>query len=295
MNFGLVGRCHVICRIGSVKMICAGAKYVSGCPPLFVRQSVHVEIYEQARSLPCLWLYSWTLLFIGCPPRSIPACGITAYRKFYHRKNYLFAVQASISLQARNWILAGLAAFLVLVHWSAYSRLGADGTIMADGIGSSAVVVLMISVGLSLASWATLSCIAKNITLQGIALGIIVGASLVMPFLQVLGPMSGVIVGIVAGFAAFLFQRRISSHRGRPLRAVTVTLGSAYFVLIVIALMLPVMASIWNAGDGISTWSGTPEGLETPGFNDSLHDRIDLVFLVISISSLAVTGLVVRR
>ena len=202
---------------------------------------------------------------------------------------------ASISLQARNWILAGLAAFLVLVPWSVYSRLGVDSTTVADGIGSSAIVVLMISVVLSLVSWAAFSCATKNITPQGIALGIIVGASLVMPFLQVLGPMGGVAVGTVAGFAAFLFQRRISNHQGRPLTAATVTLVSVYIVLTSIVLALPVATSVWDVSDGTGAWQGTAEGLETSEITDALYDRIEFVFFAIAIPSLVTTGLVARR
>lgn len=202
---------------------------------------------------------------------------------------------ATRSTKFETGLLAGMAAFLVLVPWSVYAGLGRDSMIVVDGIGTSAVIVLMISIALSLASWAVLSCATRNITPQGIALGIIVGASLVMPFLQVLGPMGGVVVGAVAGFVAFLFQRRISNHQGRPLTAATVTLASAYFVLTVIALTLPVATSIWDTGDGIGAWQGTAEGLETLGFTDALHDRIGFVFFAIAIPSLVATGLVVRR
>lgn len=192
-------------------------------------------------------------------------------------------------------LLAGMAAFLVLVPWFVFAGLGADGMIVVDGLASSAVIVLMISVVLALASWAVLSCATKNISPQGIALGIIVGASLVMPFLQILGPMSGVVVGIVAGFVAFLFQKRISNRQGRPLVAAAVVLASTYFVLTTIAVALPVIASVWYAGDGITTRHGTVEGLETSGFNDVLYGSIDFVLFAIAIPFLVAAGLVVRR
>ena len=191
-------------------------------------------------------------------------------------------------------LLAGMAAFLVLVPWFVFAGLGADGTIVVDGMASSAVIVLTISIVLALASWAVLSCATKNISPQGIALGIIAGASLVMPFLQVLGPMSGVVVGIVAGFVAFLFQKRIANRQGRPLVAAAVVLASAYFVLTTI-LVLSVTASVWNTGDGIGAWQGTVEGLEIPGFNDVLYGSVDFVLFAIAVPFLVAAGLVVRR
>lgn len=192
-------------------------------------------------------------------------------------------------------LLAGMAAFLVLVPWFAFTGLGADVMIVVDGIASSAVIVLMISIVLALASWAVLSCATKNISPQGIALGFIAGASLVMPFLQILGPMGGAVVGVVAGFAAFLFQKRIANHQGRPLVAAAVVLASAYFVLTAIALVLPVTTSVWDTGDGIGAWQGTVGGLETSGFNDVLYGSVDFVLLAIAVPFLVAAGLVVRR
>ena len=204
-------------------------------------------------------------------------------------------MSVSRPLKAGTWLLSGMAAFLALVPWFVYAGLGSGGIIMADGVWYSAVIVLTISIVLSLVSWAALSCATKNITPQGVALGVITGASLVMPFLQVLGPMGGAVVGAVAGFAAFQLQRRISNRRGRPLTIAMATLASAYLVLMVTVLAVQATAPVWEANDGISTWSGTPEGLETSGFGDILHDRIGLVFFVITIPTLAVAGLAVRR
>ncbi len=204
-------------------------------------------------------------------------------------------MSVSHPLKAGTWLLPGMAAFLVLVPWSVYAGLGSGGMIVTDGIAYSAVIVLTISVVISLVSWAALSCATKNITPQGVALGVITGASLVMPFLQVLGPMGGAVVGAVAGFVAFLFQRRISNRRGRPLTIAMATLASAYFVLIVTVLVVQVAVPVWEVNDGISTWSGTAEGLETSGFGDVLHERVGLAFFVITIPSLAIAGLAVRR
>lgn len=58
---------------------------------------------------------------------------------------------ASRSTKFETGLLAGMAAFLVLVPWAVYAGLGRDSMIVVDGIGTSAVIVLMISIALSLA------------------------------------------------------------------------------------------------------------------------------------------------
>ena len=163
--------------------------------------------------------------------------------------------------ELRNVLLIAVAVFLVLVPWFELLSFGAGNEIMVDGIATSAVIVLVIAVGFSLTSWLVISWISKGIRLPGIALGVITGAALAVPFLQVLGPMAGVVVGVVAGFVAFLFQKKMADPKeNRPLITAVATLAVAYFVLIVVSLVFT-PTSIWD--DGIVEWYGTAGGLES--------------------------------
>ena len=192
----------------------------------------------------------------------------------------------------RNVFLIAVAVFLVLVPWFEVLSFGAGNEIMVDGIATSAVIVLVIAIGFSLASWLVISWISKGIRLPGIALGVITGAALAVPFLQVLGPMAGVIVGVVAGFVAFLFQKKMADPKeNRPLITAVATLAAAYFVLIVVSLVFT-PTSIWD--DGIVEWYGTADGLESPVFDAVSYGNISPSLLLAAVSSLIITGLVLR-
>ncbi len=187
-----------------------------------------------------------------------------------------------------------VAAFLVLVPWFEGSKFSTN-EFMVDGVATSAIVVLVVAIAFSLVSWLILSAISKDIKLLGIALGIITGAAMVIPFLQVLGPMAGVIVGVVAGFVAFLLQKKIASPtENRPLTAAATTLAATYFVVIVVVLTVQ-STTMWDTGDGTGAWSGTADGLEGSGFANILHSGIGFAFFPAVISSLIMTILIVRN
>ena len=153
-----------------------------------------------------------------------------------------------------------VAAFLVLVPWFEGSKFSTN-EFMVDGVATSAIVVLVVAIAFSLVSWLILSAISKDIKLLGIALGIITGAAMVIPFLQVLGPMAGVIVGAVAGFVAFLLQKKIANPtENRPLTAATATLAATYFVVIAVVLTVQ-STTMLDTGDGIGAWSGTADAV----------------------------------
>ena len=194
----------------------------------------------------------------------------------------------------KTGLLMAVAAFLVLVPWFEGSKFSTN-EFMVDGVATSAIVVLVVAIAFSLVSWLILSAISKDIKLLGIALGIITGAAMVIPFLQVLGPMAGVIVGAVAGFVAFLLQKKIANPtENRPLTAAAATLAATYFVVIAVVLTVQ-STTMLDTGDGIGAWSGTADGLESSGFANILHSGIGFVFFPVVISSLIMTILIVRN
>lgn len=187
-----------------------------------------------------------------------------------------------------------IAAFLVLLPWFQGFDIGINNEVMVDGITTSAIAVMIITIIFSLVSWFLFSWASKNIKFAGIPLSIITSASLVIPFLQVLGPMAAVIVGVVAGFAAFMIQKKMTSPiENKSLIVATITLVAAYSVLITV-ILVTLTNSIWDAGNGIGAWTGTAELLENPGFYTILRNHIGFVFFLAIIPSLIITGLIVR-
>ncbi len=191
-------------------------------------------------------------------------------------------------------ILAIIAAFLLLVPW--IGMLGFDpGRIQADGTVTSAAIVMTLAVLFSMISWSVLSWASKSIKPAGILLSVITGAALVIPFIQVLGPVAAVPVGAAAGFSAFMLQKKAADPaRNRPVMAAAATLAAGYLVLAILVLAAQ-DSHAWDAGGGIGSWSGAQKGMEESGFDDAFNNGIGFAYLLVIVPSLAATGLALRR
>ena len=155
-----------------------------------------------------------------------------------------------------------IAVFLVLIPWIHALDYDPYNGIRVDGITISATVVMTLTITFSFISWLLLSWASKNIKAAGIPLSIITGASLILPFMGVLGPMAAIIVGVVAGFVAFMLQKKITDPtQNKSLKIATITVAASYFVLIMLVLAAQTNV-IWDTGNGIGAWTGTPEGME---------------------------------
>jgi len=191
-------------------------------------------------------------------------------------------------------LLIILAIFLVILPWVQGFHTGINNEVMVDGITTSAIVVMIITLIISLMSWGLLSWASKNISFSGILLGIISGASLIIPFLNILGPMAGVIVGVVAGFVAFMLQKKmLNPTKNQPLIIATIILVTAYSILFIVFLTTQA-STIWNTEVGIGAWIGTAEGLEHPSFTNILLRHTEIIFIPIVILSMIMTGLIIR-
>ena len=187
-----------------------------------------------------------------------------------------------------------IAAFLVLLPWFQGFGIGMNNEVMIDGITTSAIGVMIITIIFSLVSWFLFSWASKNIKFAGIPLSIITSASLVIPFLQVLGPMAAAIIGVVAGFAAFMLQKKMTNPaENKFLLVAIITIVVTYSILITMILMIQTN-SIWDTGDGIGAWTDTAELLENPGFYTILRNHVGFVFFLAIIPSLIITGLIIR-
>jgi len=187
-------------------------------------------------------------------------------------------------------LLIIIAVSLVMIPWIRGLNFNPYDGVMVDGITVSAIIVMSITIIFSLLSWFLFSLASKNIKPAGILLSIITGASLIMPFMQNLGPMAGIIVGVVAGFAAFMLQKKmINPIHNKPLIIAAITMGAAYFVLIMMVL------AVQSASNGIDEWTGTAEGIEENGFDNIFNNNIGFGFFFVIVPSLIITGFVIRN
>ncbi len=155
-----------------------------------------------------------------------------------------------------------IAAFLVLIPWIHALDYDPYNGIRVEGVTTSATVVMILTITFSFISWFLLSWASKNIKSVGIPLSIITGTSLILPFMGVLGPMAAIIVGVVAGFVAFMLQKKMTDPtQNKSLIIAAITITASYFVLIMIVLAAQTNV-IWDTGNGIGAWTGTPEGME---------------------------------
>ena len=207
----------------------------------------------------------------------------------------------AVSGGMKAWLLAAVAASLLLAPWAGTLSLGPDGSIHADGIRTSAAVVMALAVSFSAASWSALAWASgRGIRPAGVLLGVIAGASLAVPFAGVLGPMAGVVVGVAAGFAAAALQKGAEDPAGRRHVAVgAAVLAAAYASLILAVLVAAQSTHVWDTGsgggDGIASWSGTAEGIEGPRPHSALGSGIGFAYFPVAILSLAAAVLILRR
>lgn len=167
-------------------------------------------------------------------------------------------------MSMKTRILIIIAVFLACIPWIFHASNHSE--IVVDGFTTSSITVWSITIILSFVSWFLLSWAAKNLKETGILLSIITGVFLVIPFVNILGPMAGIILGVVAGFVAFMFEKYMTNPaRKQFLIIAIITLVAAYSVLIILVLMIQPI-HVWDTGDGIGSWTGTPEGIEKSPF-----------------------------
>lgn len=191
----------------------------------------------------------------------------------------------------RTRLLIIIAAFLVLFPGIKGLDFGINNEVMVDGITVSSVIVMTLAIVFSLVSWVLFSWASKNIRVAGIPLSVITAASLILPFGQTLGPMAAIIVGIVAGFASFMIQKKmIFQTQNKSLVISTITLILAYVTLILMILAV----STYSTSQGIGDWDGTTEGMEETAFDSTINAHIEFVFFLMIIPSLVITVLIIQ-
>ena len=192
--------------------------------------------------------------------------------------------------------LIPIATFLLLLPWIQGLNTGINNGVMVDGITTSAVIVMTITLVFSLISWIMFSWASGNIIFSGVLLAIISGASLVIPFLQVLGPMAGILIGIVAGFVAYMFQQKLKdTANNRPVWIASATLVVSYAMMIMVVLMTSQVSHVWDTGDGIGSWSGTINEIEESIFYNVFNNDIEFLFFFAIVPSLIIMWTVIGK
>jgi len=205
------------------------------------------------------------------------------------------SVGKMIQPKNENWVLACIATFLIVLPWLQGFDLGFINEVAVDGITVSALIVMIITLIFSLISWSLFSWASRNFRFAGILLALISGASLIIPFIQILGPMAAILVGAVGGFVAFMIQKRIFyPGNNRPILISFLTLLAAYIALGTLIAMSQ-SPHIWDTGNGIGSWIGTPEGMEEYSLRNTIIDDIRIAYFVAIIPSLMITVMTIQR
>jgi len=160
----------------------------------------------------------------------------------------------------KSRLLIIVAVLVVLFPLVSLVQHNVGNQVMVDGMTVSGSTVWLISIVFSTFSWFLFAWASKSIKVEGIPLSVISGVILMIPFYDVLGPMASVIVGLVAGFAAFMLHKHMITRDNRSLIITIVTVAASYLALTMM-IILVTFSSVWD-GNGIGEWSGTAEGME---------------------------------
>jgi len=136
-------------------------------------------------------------------------------------------------------------------------------------------------------SWFLFAWASKSIKVEGIPLSIISAVVLIIPFHGVLGPMASVIVGLVAGFVAFMFHKHMTDRDKKSLIVTIATVTASYLALITMIILASNTLQILDTGDGIDAWSGTADGMERQVHFD--WGTVETIWIVI----LAIPGVII--
>ena len=154
--------------------------------------------------------------------------------------------------------------------------------VMTDGFSVSGSTVWLISIVFSIITWFLFAWASKSIKAEGIPLSIISAAVLIIPFHGVLGPMASVIVGLVAGFVAFMFHKHLTNKDKKSLIITIATVAVSYLALTMVIILVSNTLHIWDTVNSIGTWSGTAEGMERQvHFDWRIVETIWIIILVI--------------
>ena len=162
--------------------------------------------------------------------------------------------------------------------------------VMADGMTLSGSIVLLTSFAFSAVSWFLLAWASKSIKVTGIPLGIISSTVLMIPFYDVLGPMTAVVIGIIAGFVAYMVQKYLRTGDNKSLIIAVGIAAATYLVLSVMLFLISPTPHIWNTGYGGGSVNWDPDLAPSYALDFAsglfYHTIVSRVGLVVGVSAL---------
>lgn len=148
------------------------------------------------------------------------------------------------------------------ILWFGWFGFNAGSEVMVDGITVSAWVVTNIATGMATVTWILMSWAhTGKPSIVGAATGAVAGLVTITPASGWVGPMAAIIMGIAAGTVCY---GCVAFKNARKWDDALDVWGVHGMGGLTGAILTGTLASphIWDTGDGIGAWTGTPEGYE---------------------------------
>ncbi|MBA4447960.1 MAG: ammonium transporter, partial [Nitrosopumilaceae archaeon] len=149
------------------------------------------------------------------------------------------------------------------ILWFGWFGFNAGSEAMVDGITVSAWTVTNTATGMAAVTWVLMSWAhTGKPSIVGAASGAVAGLVTITPASGWVGPMAAIIMGIAAGTVCYAC---VAFKNARKWDDALDVWGIHGMGGLTGAILTGTLASphIWDTGDGIGAWTGTPEGMET--------------------------------
>ena len=153
------------------------------------------------------------------------------------------------------------------ILWFGWFGFNAGSEVMVDGITVSAWVVTNTATGMAAITWLLMSWAhTGKPSIVGAATGAVCGLVAITPASGWVGPMASFIIGIAAGTVCY---GCVAFKNARKWDDALDVWGVHGMGGLTGAILTGTLASphIWDTGDGIGAWTGTPEGYEQQAIN----------------------------
>ncbi len=173
------------------------------------------------------------------------------------------------------------------ILWFGWFGFNAGSEVMVDGITVSAWTVTNTATGMAVLAWALMSWAhTGKPSIVGAASGAVAGLVAITPASGWVGPMAAIIIGIAAGTVCYACVAFKNARKWDDALDVWGVHGMGGLTG---AILTGTLASphVWDTGDGIGAWTGTPEGFEQQG--------ISIIGAAVSIAyAFAVTAVILK-
>ena len=169
-----------------------------------------------------------------------------------------------VPMEAHNVPMCVLGACILWFGWFGFN---AGSEVMVDGITVSAWTVTNTATGVASVTWLLMSwAYTGKPSIVGAATGAVAGLVAITPASGWVGPMAAIIIGIAAGTVCYACVSFKNARRWDDALDVWAVHGMGGFTG---AVLTGTLASphVWDTGDGIGAWTGTPEGYEQQAIN----------------------------